>query len=158
MNLGGGRSNIISVTVTSDRRELNKAKDSGTMRFLGLSGAYIRKTAQSLLRPSRQTSQAGQPPSSPTKRLKNSVRYSIGQAKNPDAVIGPVLLASINDGVNTLGHPISEILEFGGNILIQTTQKKWRKVAIAARPFMRVALRIAAPKLAGFWRGVIKKG
>lgn len=151
-------------------------------KFLYKSGAYVRTSARSLLRPSKRISSPGEPPNSPTKRLRGSIFYAVEEGNGKaDCVIGPTRLNSTNRHVRTNGIPISRVLEQGGQVLIEQEQyydgtwhrvglrnrpngirvtlpKRWVKISVLARPFMRPALLTNKPKFAGMWRGLFKKG
>jgi len=159
-----------------DRPGLNKTMSRARLQFLSKAGAFVRRSARSSIRQSKKTSEPGQPPKGKTKRLKESIFF--GLEKN-SVVIGPVKLESANKHVRTLGPPVSEVLERGGEIevheyqdrsgswvqirgsserrLIGSRPTRWRKVKVSARPFMVPALRANQSKFPGLWRGLFKK-
>ncbi len=171
----------ITVRVKSlgfNKKAVGAAKDKATIRFLFKAGALVRLTAKGLLKPSRQSSKPGRSPNSHTKRLRSGIFFAVGEFKGkPDCVIGPTKLSSTNRYVKTNGIPIGKVLEYGGQVLIQqelysdgtwrraglrksirvTLPTRWVRISILARPFMRPALRMNAPKFAGIWRGLFKK-
>lgn len=170
---------LIEVTkLFFDRPGLLKTMNRARLQFLSKAGAFVRRSARSLIRQSKQTSKPDQPPKGKTNRLKNTILF--GLEKN-SVVIGPVKLESTAKNVKTFGPPVCEVLERGGEIrvheyqsrngswlqitgsseqspLAQARPTRWRKVKVSARPFMVPALRANQSKFPGLWRGLFKKG
>jgi hypothetical protein len=173
--------NAISITqLKFNKAGLVKTLDQATTKFLNRAGSFVRTSARSSIRSSRKSSKPGSPPSSPTKRLRGSIFFALEESGGKaSCVIGPTLLDSTNRFVKT-SLPISQILEQGGQVIVQQEQytdgtwhraglrkpssiqvtlpKRWVKISVAARPFMRPALLTNIPKFAGIWRGLFNKG
>jgi hypothetical protein len=161
-----------------DRPGMTKNMDRAKLRFLSKAGAYVRRSARSSIRQSKKTSEPGRPPKGKTKRLKDSIFFGLDKKS---VVIGPIKLESKNRNVRTFGPPVSEILERGGEVEVHEIQgrdgtwsqirersvplslspdraTRWRKVKVAARPFMVPALRANQSKFPGLLKGQFKKG
>jgi len=177
-----GKSLIEMKKLFFDRKTMIKSMDRAHMRFLAKAGAFVRRSARSSIKQSKKTSEPGKPPKGKTKRLKGSILFGVDQSgRKPSVVIGPVKLESENKVIRSLGPPISEILERGGQIEIHEqqrsdgtwvqmrqrqepmglsgkTQQRWRRVTVQQRPYMLPALRENQGKFPGLWRGQFKKG
>lgn len=179
---GFGSRSFISVKDSFfDRPGLTKVMDKAKLSFLARSGALVRRTAQFLIRPGKKISKPGSPPNSHTKALRRNIFFGIDKSlSNPDCLVGPIALNSKRIGKD--GKPVKgtvpNVLETSGDIwLLEVFQYgKWRpanlkaerkitglpvryrKVHVAARPFMGPALAACKPKFAGLMRGTFKKG
>lgn len=165
-----------------DRESVVRAVDRTTHRVLSRSGAIVRTKARDLTsRPRRMqkigemtpeerrlyrqrrnkkgqftksrkrplvASRPGEPPRLITGLLRQFILFSFDPARH-SVVVGPRLLPSASRGTAL------PALEYGGTSIVRTHGKS-RRVRIAARPFMRPALRIVEPKLVGLWRDAVR--
>jgi len=113
-----------------------RAKDA-TFRNLSHAAAAIRMTARRSLRRRKKPSLPGQPPSSPTGRLKAAILYAVDRRRDR-AVIGP--------SRNLIG-PAGQEHEHGAHI---------RKERFPKRPYMGPALEKLRPRLARLWAGSVR--
>ena len=113
-----------------------RAKDA-TFRNLTHAAATLRMTARRSLRKRKKPSAPGQPPSSPTGRLRGSILYAVDRRRDY-AVIGP--------SRNLIG-PAGQEHEHGAHI---------RKERFPKRPFMGPAFERIRPRLARLWAGSVK--
>jgi len=125
---------------------LNAAKRTTQKALTGF-GAYVRAIAKNSLGKGNLISQPGQPPTSRTKMLKNSIRFGVDMAAR-SVVIGPIILG-VSKKVKGLVPPL---LEYGGLTLLLTKKKVWRKANYRARPFMGPAFEKGMPQLNRIWQ------
>lgn len=108
-----------------------RAKDA-TFRNLTHAAATLRLTARRSLRRRKRPSAPGQPPSSPTGRLRRSILYAVDRPRQR-AVIGPS---------KELIGPAGQEHEHGAHV---------RKERFQKRPFMGPAFERIRPRLARMW-------
>lgn len=118
-----------------------------TKRALTGFGAYARAVARNSLGTGNAVSPPGQPPTSRTKMLKNSIRFGVDMARR-SVVIGPVVLG-VSKKVKGLVPPL---LEYGGLTLLLTKKKGWSRASYRARPFMGPAFIKSLPQLDQIWK------
>lgn len=112
---------------------VKKATDEMNFNSLGRAGAFTRQVARRSLRTSKTPSQPGNPPKSPTKLLRNSIRFEVDSTFRDDVVIGPSA---------TTADTIGAVHEFGRDRFGREYPK---------RPFMEPALEIVRNRLPRFW-------
>lgn len=138
-------------------------------------GEIVQQIARELIRPGDVPSRPGDPPRSPTGRLRTLIEFAWDEATQR-VVVGPVLTnRPFTDG-QPVGETIPSVLETGGTIRIREALvgRKWRRdtarlrqrqpdlprrfraILIAARPYMRPALAAAAPRFPELFRDIIK--
>ena len=166
-HFGGARSgkSLMAVRGFFDAPAIMSAVDRAAQRILSRFGSFVRRTArQSIRRPRKKrvgelsrsekikfretgkrplaSSKPGQPPRSPTGKLKNTILYWY-DAVEQSVTIGPARLrAADNMGA----------LEKGGRV----AGTRGRGMTIRARPFMGPALAKELPKLDDMWRNSVR--
>jgi hypothetical protein len=123
-----------------------------TGRFLSGAGAYLRAIARNSLGKGNRVSLPGQPPTSRTKMLKNSIQFGVDMVGR-SVVIGPTLLR----GQKSVSTKVPSLLEYGGRTRLKTKRGS-RPVLYRARPFMGPALIKTLPKLDSIWQKARLKG
>ena len=149
--------------------------DAARRRVLSRQGAFVRTAARSSIRKRKKASAPGQPPSSHEGSLKRFLLfYYDPQAET--VVIGPQRTSTAATGVG--GEPATQVLEYGGDVLMHEVQRKgrWvrrppraaakeagygartrvRRARVAARPYMAPALERAMKDLAKDWKGEVR--
>ena len=116
---------------------VRKRAKNATFRNLTHAAATLRITARRSLRKRKKPSAPGQPPSSPTGRLRRSILYAVDRRRDY-AVIGP--------SRNLIG-PAGQEHEHGGRV---------RKETFVPRPFMGPAFAKVRPRLARMWAGSVR--
>jgi hypothetical protein len=120
-----------------DRPKVTKSVDRTKVRALSKIGAFIRRTARTLLRrkATKRTSVSlpGEPPRQHTGLLRNHVFFAYDRI-NESVVIGP---EKLNKPTNA-----PEVLEYGGR-----TKINGQTVTIKARPFMGPSYEENEPKI-----------
>jgi len=121
-----------------------------TKRALFRFGIYCRKVARNSLGKGTEVSNVGEPPTSRTRMLKNSIRSGVDMNRR-SVVIGPVILR-VPKKVKGLVPPL---LEYGGMTMLLVGKKarqRWRPARYRARPFMGPAFTVSLPRLSRFWQ------
>ncbi len=135
-----------------DRKAVTGAADRATRRVFSKFGAFVRRTARSSIRKRKRASSPGEPPSSRTGLLKRFIFFGYDRTKR-SVVIGPQKLnQSIGDA--------PEALEYGGTSTVVEglkSNRRKRKVKIAARPYMGPAFEKQRPQLPAMWRDSVKR-
>lgn len=135
-----------------DQPEILRRIDRATLRYLRTAGGRTRLVARRSLRPRTQVSAPGQPPSSHTKALRESILFGL-DPQSDAVVVGPIPLRRPGSpGEGRLG---ASVLEFGGTLTVQQDGKK-RRLRYRARPFMGPALDKVAPTLPALWENSIR--
>lgn len=128
---------MISAKIKWDASKLYKAVDGAEKRYLFKAGGTLRTIARRSIKRRKKKSRPGQPPSSQTGVLKNSIMFAVDLIEM-DATIGPTFIAM---------HEIAELHEFGG---IRNG------IEYPARPYMAPALEEIIPQLPVLWANSIK--
>ena len=155
-----------------DRLAITSAVDKARVKVLSKCGAFVmRRARSSIKRPGAnraaakvrdakgrlvfqrlRASKPGSPPFSQTGLLKKFILFSYDRSSQ-SVVVGPTLLNRPS------GAP--EALEYGGTVKApawwQRDGRPVRTVTIAARPYMRPALKAESPKFPQFWKDSVKK-
>lgn len=144
-----------------DRAAVIDAMDKASLRALSRFGAFVRRSAKSLIRKRRAVSQPGSPPSSHTGLLKQFL-FFFWDPETRSVVVGPIKL-------NQKSGEAPSLLEYGGKINAReqriTVKKEGstRQVVIpagtrtySARPYMQPALDANLSKLPDMWSNAIK--
>ena len=164
MSMRRGRS-FLEVDWFFDKPAVTHAVDGAARRVLSKFGAFVRRTArQSIRKPRRKpvgelseserrkytktgyrpfaSSKPGDPPRTPTKRLRKSILFGYDRAER-SVSIGPAKFDS-KDVPGTIEHSGPTRLPGG------------RVANIEARPFMGPALDKEEPKLESMWRDSVR--
>jgi hypothetical protein len=135
-----------------DKEAVVNAVDKATRGVLSRFGAYVRRTAKSSIRQSKNVSKEGSPPRSHTGLLKQFIFF----AYDPDTqgvVIGP-------EKLNAKIGSAPETLEYGGQNTVATYRRRKivgkKVIRIAARPYMHPALAKELPGLPEMWANSAK--
>jgi hypothetical protein len=160
-----------------DRKAVLQFVDKKTASALSRIGAFVRRTARSLIRNRKNPSKPGQPPTNQTGTLREFIFFGLDRAKR-SVVIGPAKTNQVFFGDN--GRPVRGtvpgVLESGGSVRILEEQyatgdwyradlrrirsngrpKRLRTVNIAARPYMLPALNKNRPKMPAQWAAGIR--
>jgi len=134
-----------------DRPKVQRAMDRGTARALNRSGAMIRLTARRSIRRRKNPSMPGQPPSSPTGILRESILYGF-DPRQRSVVAGPALRRS-GAGDGGTARTVPALLERGGRVRRRGKRKTHR---YQARPFMGPAFRKVQNRLPRQWANSVK--
>ena len=127
----------MSIKTRSYTELVRKRAKEATFRNLTHAASALRLTARRSLRRRKRPSAPGQPPSSPTGRLKASILFAVDRSRDY-AVIGP--------SRNLIG-PAGQEHEHGAHI---------RKERFPKRPYMGPALEKLRPRLAHLWAGSVR--
>lgn len=119
-----------------DRAKVDRKKTQGTIRSLAHAAATLRLAVRRMVRVRKTPRPPGQPASSPTRQLRESIRYALDERRR-SAVVGPS-----REDVDVIGR----VHEYGGS---------FRGRVYPARPFMAPAFAAIAPRIAAHWRGRI---
>lgn len=162
-----------------DRPAVIAAIGAARARVLTRSAAYVRQIARRSLRRRKQASAPGSPPSvhssNPTINLKN-IQFA-WDAASGHMIVGPVGVDNYRpDVAEQTDAAVPGLLEHGGTVRLlvaydarhedgylprtqaQVTFADHVRTAsfrMRPRPFMAPALKVAAPKLAEFWKGQV---
>jgi len=160
-----------------DRQAVIDAVGAAEAKVFAKGGAFVRRRARSSLRRSSRTSRPGEPPKGKTGKLRDYVFFSFDPARRT-VLVGPARIVTRNNGRD--GRPVAgtepEVLETGGQVTLLEVLKggKWlrptrrdrtqlsrlptryRKVDIAARPFMRPALEAEAARFPELFRNAVR--
>ncbi len=117
-----------------DRAAVAETLDPAVRRALSKFGAFVRRRAQTSIRPRKGTSRPGQPPHSHAGLLRKFIFFSFDRAAE-SVVVGPTLL--------TPDSRVPETLEYGS-------------ATHAARPYMRPAHEAELAKVPDLFRDMIK--
>lgn len=99
-------------TIVDAQDKLRQLLDRKAVQALNILGAVTKKEASQSIRRRKRPSKPGEPPSSPTGRLKRTIQYAI-EREAKTVVIGPV---------KTAPGSTPMILEYGGTSEIDTPQ------------------------------------
>lgn len=163
-----------------DRAAVINAVSKGRRRALSKVGAFVRRTARSLIRSRRRASNPGEPPSSHEGSLRRLLFFAYDQSAD-SVVIGPALMNGASRHVFTHGKTVPETLEFGGQVtameylapLGPTKKQKWvwvrshkaksisvrqrkRTSRIEPRPFMRPAFEMNRRAVVQMFRNCVR--
>ena len=130
---------VIAATTKAERRVLSKF------------GAFVRTRARSSIRKRKSPSPVGQPPSSHTGLLKRFLFFAFEPARH-SVVIGPARL-------NQVIGQAPAALEYGGTSVVVAgprSQRRTRKISVAARPYMGPAFAAELPRVSELWREVLR--
>ena len=130
---------VIAATTKAERRVLSKF------------GAFVRTRARSSIRKRKSPSPVGQPPSSHTGLLKRFLFFAFEPARH-SVVIGPARL-------NQVIGQAPAALEYGGPSVVVAgprSQRRTRKISVAARPYMGPAFAAELPRVSEMWREVLR--
>ncbi len=129
-----------------DRPKVTKAADAGRRRALSKTGAFVRRTAQTSMRPRKTVSVPGQAPSSHVGLVRKFLFFGYDTVQQ-SLFVGPV---KINRGDGRA----PQLLEHGGTVTrsIRGASKTFR---YRARPFMRPALDKEISAMPQAWKDVI---
>jgi hypothetical protein len=130
-----------------DRAAVLSATSIAERKVLSRFGAFVRQRAKTSIRPRKDSSAPGSPPSSHVGLLRQHLYFAWDRDRR-SVVIGPVRL---NKGQGDA--PM--LLEYGGT----ATRSRWGRSYLAhyrARPFMRPAFDAELPRLPPQWRNSIR--
>lgn len=141
-----GRSGVAAAkSLFLDRDPIARAIDRGRYRALMRSGGWLRTTAKRTIRPRKGRSKPGAPPHSHEGSLRRLMFFGWDRSSS-SVVVGPAAFKRRSG--------VPRILEQGGSTKLP---RYWRgggrRISIRPRPYMAPAMKKAAPRLAGFWRG-----
>lgn len=138
-----------------DWQKIQKDASRKTERVLSRFGAFVRRTAKSLLRRKKGTSTAGEPPRS-KKGFLHKFLYFAYDRPNQNVVIGPAKLEGMPTAAD--GTPVPGLLEHGGDAIAVKTNKRGhryeRPYKMEPRPFIGPAAAKELPNLPGWWKAV----
>lgn len=162
----------ISCKTTNRFNSLERKLQQANFKNLGHAAATLRTIVRNSIKTRKKTSKPGQPPSGPTRQLKNSILYDVDRPRQR-AIIGPIKLSG-----KTGRAPAT--LERGGKIKTKTRTVKVKNKPgrnargqfvsagvretviegatfyIRARPYMGPALTKIQPRLSRMWASSIK--
>lgn len=130
-----------------DRARVQNAITRAERRVLSKFGAYVRQDARQRIRRRKRPSRPGESPTNQTGLLKQHIYFVFDEGRR-SVVIGPILL---NPGS---GAP--EILEHGGETVIETRRRGRERVHIEPRPYMGPAFEKVQTQLPALWRDSVK--
>ena len=125
-----------TVRTKDETKKVKKKADDTTFTNMRHAAGLLRKTAARSIRKRQKPSPAGTPPHTRRGRLRKGIRYAAKTKAH--YFVGPEFRAV---GTSGAAH------EFGG---------RYRNERYPARPFMRPALDIVAPRLPRMWAGSIR--
>jgi hypothetical protein len=128
----------LKVTTTNDFPAVKKQAQGGILRSIQHAAASLRLIVRRSIRRRKKPSSPGTPPSSPTGRLRESIRYEL--------VDGSKYLAHVGPARSVIG-PAGQPHEFGGS---------FRDESYPDRPYMRPGLEAILPRMPEEFRGLIK--
>ena len=158
----------VSVKTFFDRPAVMRRFDAGKLRYLRRAGGKVRLTARRLIRDRQGVSEAGDPPSSHTRVLKEGIFFGL-DADGESTAIGPVRRTD-----KQLDDNVPNLLEFGGDAvrqffidegvegrrdrkgrflkgrkrrIVHSRQAPRRRVHYRPRPYMFTAMARIAPEL-----------
>lgn len=131
-----------------DRKAVMDAVDPATRRALSRFGAFVRQRARTSIRPRREVSRPGSPPSSHVGTLRRLIFFAFDR-ESQSVVIGP-----------TLFRPDSRVpglLEYGGEATGTGPGGQTRRLRYRPRPYMGPAFEAELPSAPALWQDSIKK-
>lgn len=138
-----------------DRPAIQRAIDRATARALNRSGAMIRLTARRSIRRRKKPSMPGQPPSSPTGILRESILYGF-DPRQRSVVAGPALRRS-GAGDGGTARTVPALLEGGGRVRRRGKRgERGKTLRYQPRPFMGPAFRKIRSRLPRKWANSVK--
>ena len=155
-----------------DAQKVLAAAERGNRRAMFRAGGYVRRVARSSIRKRKRSSSAGKTPHGHTGELKRSIQFGVEPG---GVIIGPAAISSSSNKFTAGPAPISETLEYGGEIKIKEVYHKghWvrrtlaknvtglrtrtRKVRVAPRPYMGPALKTSLPTVSQFWANSVTR-
>lgn len=118
-------------------------------RALSKAGAFVRRRAQTSIRPRKKSSPPGQPPSSHAGLLRKFIYFAWDQSSE-SVVVGPVPL---DTRPQSPGAP--ELLEHGGSVSRELKSGRKVRDTYAGNPFMSPSLEKERPKFAALFKGLL---
>lgn len=161
-----------------DREKVKESMSDATIAALGKFGAFVQRRAKSSLRTAKndKPSKPGRPPKSREGSLKNWILFAADGPSN--VVIGPAILNMFffNNDRRPVNGTVPQVLEYGGQINILEVFKwgrwrradlrskrrnaelksRFRRVNIAARPFMNPAFDKEISKAPKLWEAAMR--
>lgn len=159
-----------------DRQKVTDAVGKANRRVMSKAGAFVRRRAQTSIRPRKDASQPGQPPSSHSGILRRFIFFAYDQDAG-GVVVGPMKTNQVFFGRDRkpVTGTVPQVLEYGGSITILEVFKwgswrradlrskrrnagmptRYRTVEIKARPFMHPALDKERPKFAEMFKNAV---
>lgn len=170
----------VSMRITDfffDRPHIERRVNQANRRNLNHAGGLVRKIAKNSMRRRKRSSEPGTPPSAHAESgspasLKNILYGYDDQAGDGrgGVIVGPVFLNQLQySGRNLMRGTVPSLHEFGGTVGLREKKvgQSWRPVGrrrprpgqpvrirratYPARPFMKPALKKAAPKFRNIW-------
>lgn len=181
MNGFGNKSLYQIKNLHFNKQGLTQKMDAVKIVFLRQAGAFVMTASRRLIRPGKKPSSPGTPPKGHKPfLLRKNIFFGIDTSGDPAALIGPVRLNQVDydKDLQPVRGTIPSVLESGGQVWFREVLKngKWRradqrsirrnaglparfrKVEIAARPFMGPALDVSEPKFPQMLKRKFKKG
>lgn len=132
-----------------DRQEVIDALDVAERKALSKFGAFVRRRAQSSMRPKKKPSKPGKPPRVVQGNLKKFLFFAF-DPKSKSVVIGPEPIGN---------RPIvPRLLELGGRARVGARSKKPYGPLILPRPYMQPAFLKELDKAEKQFQNKLKKG
>ncbi|MCR4415291.1 MAG: hypothetical protein NUV77_23005 [Thermoguttaceae bacterium] len=160
-----------------DTERVVRATDKAQRRVLSKFGAYVRRGAKSSIRKRRAPSPPGTPPSSHTGVLKRFIFFAY-EPERHNVVIGPAKTNQVffDRDRRPVRGTVPSVLEYGGQVTVLEVHRhgrwqradlrsrrrmggrpmRYRKVTIAARPYMHPAFERERPKLPAMWKNSVR--
>jgi len=129
-----------------DRPKVMAATDKAERAALSKMGAFVRRRAQTSIRPRKEPSRPGEPPHGHGEQLLRRNIYFVYEPRRRSVVIGPIRLNKVGTA--------PEALEHGG--LSRVGGRQPRIVRIDARPYMGPAMIAEQAKAAPLWRNAVR--
>lgn len=149
--MAGGVIGMRSKLVFFDSKPVKRRMDKKTWFVLSNFGRFVRRRAQTSIRPGGKknaVSDPGDPPRSHGRRLLRKNIFFGMDFQSMAVVIGPVVVSS-KSGAGSLAL---EALEEGGLTTIVGTNKKRRTIRLEERPFMGPAFEAEQSNISELWR------
>ena len=134
--------------------ELTSAIDRARRKNLMRQGAFIRRSAKSLIRKRKRTSNPGEPPSSHTGLLRRFIFFNYDVSKQT-VVIGPMKLNRPTRRVRP-ADTVPNVLEFGGKVTVVGRNRRRKTIKVTERPFMVPAFKKGLADVARVWKDSIR--
>lgn len=131
-----------------DRPKVKAAVDRAARKNLSKAGAFVRRTARTLIRKRKRSARPGEPPSSHEGGLRKGIVFAY-EASTESVIVGPLRY-------NQSGGRVPSLLEFGGSITRKNLRtKKRERQSYAPHPFMAPALEKERPNFPDLWAGTV---
>jgi hypothetical protein len=133
-----------------DRQKVINATDRATRSVLSRFGAFVRTRARTSMRKRKGVSAPGSPPHAHVGLIRKLL-FFVYEPERKTVVIGPTLINTARKNPT-----VPELLEEGGEVVIERRDGTRERAKYRARPYMGPAAATELPKLPAMWRNSVR--